>query len=752
MLSAQRTARGVAVATAALLGGGLLGASPALAAPAAGPTAAQSQPAVGNPTGEANGNSWIHPQDQVAYIAGHFRNTDTVPVDVRLLTDHGQSEAQRVAPGEAAYFTVNTQLAELPAGTATFRVYKNVSGKGYQSLFPVSYPGQVAGPVDDGITQLQLLGINDFHGRLSAGTNPVQGAVALAGTVEEQRARDDVDATLFLSAGDNIGASPFVSSSQQDVPALEVLNELGLDVSAVGNHEFDQGFDDLTGRVSDLSDFPYLGANVYRGTEPALPEYALFDVDGVSVGVIGVVTQETSSLVSPDGIAGLTFGDPVDAVNRVTDELTDGVAEEADVIVLVAHEGAPQGAATSTLPAEAAKDTAFADIVNRVDADVDAIFTAHTHQTYAWEAPVPGEEKTRPVIQTGSYAQALGRIALTYDEAADEVTAFTVENLPMTSRPAAELAATYPRVAAVAETVAAAEAYATQVGSQPLGSITADITRAFTPAGAEDRGSYSSLGGLIADTYVYGSELSAIEPADLGLVNPGGLRDDLIYGEGEGAPEVITLAEANAVTPFANDLVVTSLTGAQLVQVLEQQWQPAGASRPFLALGNSEELTYSYDPAAAAGQRIVVESIRISGEPIDLARTYRVATNGFLAAGGDNFRAFTGGTTELTGLIDFDAFSAYLEDNSPLSPENFTGRATVAAATTPTTPGAGQPTTPTTPTTPGAEQPGTPTTPTTPGTPAQPGTGQPGNGSFFTQLVSWFQGFVTNLLRGWFIR
>ncbi len=180
----------------------------------------------------------------------------------------------------------------------------------------------------------------------------------------------------------------------------------------------------------------------------------------------------------------------------------------------------------------------------------------------------------------------------------------------------------------------------------------------------------------MADTYVYGSELSEIEPADFGLVNPGGLRADLLYGE----DGVITLAEANEVTPFANDLVVTTLTGAQVVQVLEQQWQPAGSSRPFLALGTSAELTWSYDPAAPAGQRILVDTIRISGQPIDLAATYRVATNSFLSFGGDNFTAFADGTTELTGLIDFDSFQAFIEDFSPLSPEDYTGRVTVGTA------------------------------------------------------------------------
>lgn len=543
----------------------------------------------------------------------------------------------------------------------------------------------------DGITELQLLGINDFHGRLAD-------AVAVAGTVEEQRARADVDATLLLSAGDNIGATPFVSSVQQDEPTIEVLDQMGLKASAVGNHEFDRGFTDLVDRVgidgaSGLADFDYLGANVYgEDGRPVLKEYALLDAAGVTVGVIGVVTQETSSLVSPAGIEGITFGDPVAATNRVVGELTDGTGDEADVIVLLAHEGAPRG---DSLEDELAADTAFAAIVDGVDAEVDAIFTGHTHQSYAWEAPVPGGDDTRPVVQTGSYGDALGRIVLTYEEATDDVTAFTVENLPITERTEEDLVAAYPGGAQVAETVAAAQAYADEVGSQVIGSVTTDITRAFTTGQdgepVEDRGSYSPLGGLVADTYVYGSELSAIEPADLGLVNPGGLRGDLLYGQ-DGQ---ITSAEANDVTPFANDLVVVTLTGAQLVQVLEQQWQPEASSRPFLALGTSQELTWSYDPEAAAGERIIVDSIRISDEPIDLGATYRVATNSFLASGGDNFTTFAEGTTEQTGLIDFDAFQAYLEEFSPLKPEDYTGRVTLGEAEEPA-PDAGVTVSPTT--------------------------------------------------------
>ncbi|MEJ5867373.1 ExeM/NucH family extracellular endonuclease [Pseudokineococcus sp. 5B2Z-1] len=540
---------------------------------------------------------------------------------------------------------------------------------------PVVVGVDVADAAVDDVASLQLLDINDFHGRLGE-------AVALSGTVEQQRERDDVDGTLVLSAGDNIGASPFVSAVQADEPTIEVLNEMGLQVSAVGNHEFDRGIDDLLGRVgvdgeSGLADFPILGANVYdEAGEPLLPEYSIQDVDGVSVGVIGVVTQETGSLVSPSGIRGVVFGDPVEATNRVVGELTDGVGDEADVIVLSAHEGNPLGEDEQTLEEALAADTAFARIVTGVSPEVDAIFTGHTHRVYAWEAPVAGGG-TRPVIQTGSYAANLGRIVLDVDRTTGEVTSSTVEEVPLTDAPADELTAAYPRTAEVAETVAAAEAFADEVGSEVIGSVTGDITRAFTDAGVEDRGSYSSLGGLVADTYVYGTTLRPVEDADLGLVNPGGLRADLLYGE----DGVITLAEANAVTPFANDLVVVPLTGAQLVEVLEQQWQPATASRPFLALGTSRELTWSYDPQAPRGEHVLVDSIRISGEPIDLDATYRVATNSFLASGGDNFTTFAEGAIELTGLIDFDSFEAYLRERSPLSPEDYTGRVTVGDAT-----------------------------------------------------------------------
>ena len=240
---------------------------------------------------------------------------------------------------------------------------------------------------------MNLLLVNDFHGRINANT------VKWAGTVEKLTADAEAagQSTLMVGAGDLIGASEFASSVQQDQPTIDVMNALGLDASAVGNHEFDQGWADLRDRVIGPSGsrnalWEYLGANVYaKGTtDPVLPEYALFDVDGVQVAVVGAVTEETSTLVSPGGITTLDFGDPVEAVNRVAGELSDGAPGngEADVVVASFHAGAQVGVG-STYDAEFAKGGEFAAMAS-LDASVDVIFNGHTHQVYAWDAPRPG--------------------------------------------------------------------------------------------------------------------------------------------------------------------------------------------------------------------------------------------------------------------------------------------------------------------------------------------------------------------------
>jgi len=555
-------------------------------------------------------------------------------------------------------------------------------------LSPVALliPASPANAADGDVT-INLLLSNDFHGRINANT------VKWAWKIEDLRANTVADGGLLIGAGDMIGASEFASAVQEDQPTIDVMNAIGLDASAVGNHEFDRGWDDLRDRVIDNGAnamWDYLGANVYeKGTEtPVLPSYMTYDINGVTVGVIGAVTAETTSLVSPAGISTLDFGDPIDAVNRVAGELSDGNGAngEADVIVATFHQGAQVGVG-STFEAEVAKGGEFAEMVN-LDPVVDVVFNGHTHQTYAWDAPNPeGDLATRPFLQTGSYGSNIGQVVLTYNTTADAVTGYTVANQSVpTSGVNADLVAQYPSVLGpIDTTVTDALAYAASVGNTPIADQTSDITTAFTGGSfvngtytggtRDDRASESAMGGLVANALRDGLPAD-MGTADLGIVNPGGLRNEFYYAADTATNPantdgVITYAEANNVLPFLNNIWLVDLTGEQLKKVLEQQWQRDingnVPSRPYLMLGLSDNVTVTRDPSRTEGDRIT--SVTIDGQPLSTTRTYTVSTFSFLATGGDNFRAFAQGTSKDTGLIDRDLWIDYLKDQQVLAPD-----------------------------------------------------------------------------------
>ena len=536
---------------------------------------------------------------------------------------------------------------------------------------------------------LNLLAINDFHGRVNSNF------VKWGATIESLRA-ETTDPSLMVGAGDLIGASEFASAIQQDQPTIDVLNLLNLDASAVGNHEFDQGWADLRDRViGPAADrnalWDYLGANVYaKGTQdPVLPEYAMYDMNGVDVAVVGAVTEETASLVSPGGITDIEFGNPAEAVNRVAGQLSDGNAAngEAEVIIATFHAGASKGAG-SDFATEYAKGGEFAQIAD-LDASVDVIFNGHTHQAYAWDAPVPGQPGvTRPMVQTGQYADNVGQVKITVDPDTGDVLSYTARNvarLGTTGNPTAltdaDFIALYPVLGPVKTVVDAALANAATVGNVPIGAVTSDITTAFTggsygPAGytggtRDDRASESTMGDLVANALRDGIPADLGTP-DLALVNPGGLRAELTYAGNTAinpanTDGVVTYSEANGVLPFINNLWLIDLTGDQIRQVLEQQFQPAGAARPFLALGLSDNVTATIDRSKPEGQRIT--SIWIDGAQMDPNATYTVSTFSFLGTGGDNFGAFTLGTARDTGLVDRDVWIKYLTDTQPTSPD-----------------------------------------------------------------------------------
>jgi 5'-nucleotidase len=527
-----------------------------------------------------------------------------------------------------------------------------------------------AGPVN-----LQLLNINDFHGRLESPSTvngqAVGGAAQLVGLVDQLRAANPN--TAWISAGDNIGASTFISAIDKDNPTIDALNAGGLAVSAVGNHEFDLGLADLTGRVSDRANFPLLGANVYKDGRRVLPAYDVQTLGGVKVGYIGVVTEQTGSLVNPDGIVGVEFRDPIAEANTLAAQLSDGNTAngEADVLVLLAHEGA---ATENIATAEALQADSVFGPFTKVSAEIDAIVSGHTHQPYAFQVPVPGVPgKTRPVVQAEDYGEKLGKIGLTYDPATGEVIASTAELLTV---------AGYPSNTAVAGIVAAAKTNATELGKAPLGKITADILRAYTSTGGENRGAESVLGNLIADVQLDQTKDAGRGGAQIAFMNPGGLRADLKYG----TDGTVTYSQAFAVQPFSNDVVTRTLTGKQIKGALEEQWQPAGAARPYLHLGVSKGFTYSFDAAQPQGSRIIPSSIKLNGVTIDPNGNYRVTTNSFLAGGGDNFPSLvskigvvTTGDNDLTMLVN------YFAQNTPITadpaPRAIAGKLDAAAPT-----------------------------------------------------------------------
>ncbi|WP_241982219.1 choice-of-anchor I family protein [Cryobacterium ruanii] len=346
-------------------------------------------------------------------------------------------------------------------------------------------------------TEIQVLGINDFHGRLEANArNQEAGAAALAGAVAQFKTENPN--TLFVSAGDNIGASTFTSFSQQDEPTIDALLAAGLDASVVGNHEFDAGWDDLENRVrSSFGDPRYaLGANVYlKGTKtPALSEYWVKEVDGVRVGFVGTVTEQTASMVSPASIADIEFGDQLEAANRVAAQLQDGNTGngEADVIVLLTHEG---GVGTDCAAIGAA-DTLYGDLIRGASANIDAILSGHTHATYNCSYPVDGwtDGLERPVMQSGQYGMNLDRVNILVDPTSKAVVSLTSSLVDLHNGSAG----LFPADQTVAQIVADAATQAAIVGSVEVGAISADITRAYRGV-AEDRGSESTLGNLVAD-------------------------------------------------------------------------------------------------------------------------------------------------------------------------------------------------------------------------------------------------------------
>lgn len=520
---------------------------------------------------------------------------------------------------------------------------------------------------------IQILATNDFHGRLQNNTgNTEAGAAVLAGAVKQLRAENPD--TVFAAAGDLIGASTFESFIANDKPTIDALNEAGLEVSAIGNHEFDQGYDDLVNRVMAAYDattnpeggaeWQYIGANVkLRATgNPAVPATWIRNFGDVQVGFIGAVTEELPSLVNPDGIAEIEVTDIVEATNSEADAL---VAEGVDVVVLLVHEGAP-GTDCTTMDDNPV--SAFGSIIHGVNANVDAIVSGHTHLKYNCsfeESDWAGRPVTRrPVVSAGQYGMALNQLVFEVDTTTGDVLGLSQEVLDLKSGAGTF---NYPADQATTAIVTQAVNDAVGPGNVVLGKIGGEFGRAKFATGTENRGGESTLGNEVAEVQRWATP-ATVGGAQIALMNPGGLRADMVGNAGE-FPRDLTYRQAANVQPFANTLVNMDLTGAQLETVLEQQWQRTATgsvpSRAFLKLGLSSGFTYTYnqydDPAIPGARLGEVTGMWLNGVPLDPAASYSVTVNSFLAAGGDNFRELANGASKQdTGMTDLQAMVEYM--------------------------------------------------------------------------------------------
>ncbi|KQQ68517.1 ExeM/NucH family extracellular endonuclease [Microbacterium sp. Leaf320] len=591
---------------------------------------------------------------------------------IEVFTTAGWSDVAREKAPDQHTYTFDGELGSLDHVLASPSLAASITGAGVWSINSPEWSdrGYAFGATEAGTpfrssdhdpiivgvsseippVSIDIVTMNDFHGRIEA-DGAAAGAAVVAGAVQQFRSENPN--TIFAGVGDLIGASTFTSFINDDNPTIDALNAAGLDVSAAGNHEFDQGWEDLRDRVQDRADWEYISSNVFvtETGEPALAPAWVKELDGVRVGFVGAVTEDLDSLVSPEGIADLEVRSIVDSVNAVADDLRDGDASngEADVVILLVHEGASSSELSSITP-----ESPLGEIVYGVDQDVDAIVSAHTHLAY--NHVIDG----RPVISAGQYGENLGLMNLQVDPKTKDLISITNEIKPLT----AAGQPLYPAVPEVADIVAKAKADADVLGAVKVGDITADFNRARQTNGSENRGGESTIGNFVADVQKWSTG------ADIALMNPGGIRANLTYASSNASDPNgnVTYREAATVQPFANTLVTLTLTGAQLKGVLEEQWQPAGSARPFLKLGVSEGLVYTYDPAAAQGSRVT--SITLNGTAIDPAANYTVAANSFLAAGGDNFFTFKEGAGKRdTGKIDLQSMVDWFDANKTATPD-----------------------------------------------------------------------------------
>jgi len=516
-----------------------------------------------------------------------------------------------------------------------------------------------------GPVAVKVLAINDFHGNLLPASSGIRikdpadpsktisvkagGAEHLATAVQQLRAKNPNH--IFVAAGDLIGASPLLSALFNDEPTIESMSLMGLETSAVGNHEFDKGAAALLrmqngGCAADGckgpqpfkgAQFQYLAASTVdsKTGKTLLPAYHVKSFQGIPVAFIGLTLKDTPTIVVPAGVSGLTFRDEAETVNALVPELQ---AKGINAIVLLIHEGGVPTGDYNECPGISGP---IVNIVKKLDKAVDLVISGHTHRAY--NCRIDG----RLVTSGDKYGTVVTEIDLVLDPASGKVSSAQANNNIVRT----EAFAKDPRQT---ELIAAYEKLARPLAQRVVGRIGAALGNSAAANGE------SPMGQVIAD-----AQLAATRDAgaQIALMNPGGIRAPLPMP----ADGLVRYENLFSVQPFYNNLVTMTLTGTQLRQLLEQQWagQPSGGSRVMQV---SKGFSYTWDASKPPGQRVLADSLRLNGQPVAGDATLRITVNSFIASGGDNFTLLRQGRDSRTGMMDVDALEAFVKANPTVAP------------------------------------------------------------------------------------
>jgi 5'-nucleotidase len=511
---------------------------------------------------------------------------------------------------------------------------------------------------------LDILAINDFHGNIQENsptpisirlTDPAtgkKGAPEPAGGISHlatalKTLRASRPGSVLVAGGDFIGASPQSSSMLADEPTLAAFAKLDVTASALGNHELDRGMPELQRKIAGQCPsagcsfpgfagvpFPFLAANLFDSDtgQRILPAYVIKEMDGIKVAFVGAATLQTPAMSLSRNMKGLRFADEADSLNALIPELK---AKGAQVLIGVMHEGTDYLGEANVPNYDCGNMKGRGvDIIQRLDPAYAMVIGAHSHRAYVCK--VGG----RLLTQAGSFGGWVTTISLDVDAQGKVLKADAVNEPVLQSR--------YPADPAFAEIAAKAEALTAKERLRPVATLKTPLRR--QPEGIHGD---AALGNLIADAQLWYARKQG--PVDLAMMNPGGIRTDINPAPGK----PVTVGDLFAVQPFHNDLVALTISGADLRAILERGLPKPGSSPRMLQV--SHTLHYEWERDAEGRAHLL--NVTVGGKPLDPARDYRLAVNGFMADGGESLNELRLGRDRATVGEDLDALVDYMSEN-----------------------------------------------------------------------------------------